>query len=157
MLALEVEFLPACESRRGQTVTKQAEWPPHPDRLFQALLAAWGRNESQWKTSASRSNGSKRSTRGRSWCRRLWVIRAKLPQSLSRQTMRARLARFWRQTAKIFERGRAGGTRAADKSAAARIFRHATGRSRPSVRYVWRQALAPAEHRNALARLARRR
>jgi CRISPR-associated protein Csb2 len=24
---------------------EEAEWPPHPDRLFQSLVAAWGRDE----------------------------------------------------------------------------------------------------------------
>jgi CRISPR-associated protein Csb2 len=45
MLALEVEFLTGVSVAARPNRREQAEWPPHPDRLFQALLAAWGRNE----------------------------------------------------------------------------------------------------------------
>jgi CRISPR-associated protein Csb2 len=45
MLALEVEFLTGVSVAARPNRREEAEWPPHPDRLFQALLAAWGRNE----------------------------------------------------------------------------------------------------------------
>src|SRR5262249_48734636 len=45
MLTLEVEFLTGVSVAARPNRREQAEWPPHPDRLFQALLAAWGRNE----------------------------------------------------------------------------------------------------------------
>jgi CRISPR-associated protein Csb2 len=45
MLALEVEFLTGVSVAARPNRREQAEWPPHPDRLFQALSAAWGRNE----------------------------------------------------------------------------------------------------------------
>lgn len=44
MLAIEVEFLTGV-SVAATAPPRQPEWPPHPDRLFQALVAAWGRNE----------------------------------------------------------------------------------------------------------------
>jgi len=44
MLAIEVEFLTGV-SVAATAPPREPEWPPHPDRLFQALVAAWGRNE----------------------------------------------------------------------------------------------------------------
>ncbi len=45
MLEIEVEFLTRVSVAASPESRNQAEWPPHPDRLFQALVAAWGRNE----------------------------------------------------------------------------------------------------------------
>lgn len=45
MLAFEVEFLTGVSVAATPYRREEAEWPPHPDRLFQALVAAWGRNE----------------------------------------------------------------------------------------------------------------
>lgn len=45
MLAIEVEFLTGVSVAASPYRREQAEWPPHPDRLFQALAAAWGRND----------------------------------------------------------------------------------------------------------------
>ena len=45
MLALEVEFLTGVSVAATPNRREQPEWPPHPDRLFQALVAAWGRDE----------------------------------------------------------------------------------------------------------------
>lgn len=44
-LALEVEFLGGVSYASALNDRAQTEWPPHPDRVFQALLAAWGRDE----------------------------------------------------------------------------------------------------------------
>ena len=46
MLAIEVEFLTGVSVAASPSCREQPEWPPHPDRLFQALVAAWGRNDS---------------------------------------------------------------------------------------------------------------
>src|SRR6266851_3849367 len=45
MLTLEVEFLTGVSVAATPNRREEPEWPPHPDRLFQALVAAWGRNE----------------------------------------------------------------------------------------------------------------
>jgi CRISPR-associated protein Csb2 len=45
MLTLEVEFLTGVSVAAAPYNRELSEWPPHPDRLFQALVAAWGRNE----------------------------------------------------------------------------------------------------------------
>ncbi len=45
MLTLEVEFLTGVSVAATPNRRAEPEWPPHPDRLFQALVAAWGRNE----------------------------------------------------------------------------------------------------------------
>lgn len=42
---LEVEFLTGVSVAAKPHRRNEAEWPPHPDRLFQALTAAWGRSE----------------------------------------------------------------------------------------------------------------
>lgn len=45
MLAFEVEFLTGVSVAATPYRREEAEWPPHPDRFFQSLVAAWGRNE----------------------------------------------------------------------------------------------------------------
>lgn len=45
MLAIEVEFLTGVSVAAAPHRREEPEWPPHPDRLFQALVAAWCRNE----------------------------------------------------------------------------------------------------------------
>ena len=104
MLTLEVEFRTGVSVAARPNRREQAEWPPHPDRLFQALLAAWGRTSLRRKTSDARSNGSKRLTSRRSKCRRLWLILAKLPPSSCRPTMRGRLVGLATKCQKIFVR-----------------------------------------------------
>lgn len=44
MFAFEVEFLTGVSVAASPYRREEAEWPPHPDRFFQALVAAWGRN-----------------------------------------------------------------------------------------------------------------
>jgi len=44
MLAIEVEFLTGVSVAATPHRREEPEWPPHPDRLFQAFVAAWGRN-----------------------------------------------------------------------------------------------------------------
>jgi CRISPR-associated protein Csb2 len=45
VFGFEVEFLTGVSVAAHPHRRTEAEWPPHPDRLFQALVAAWGRNE----------------------------------------------------------------------------------------------------------------
>jgi CRISPR-associated protein Csb2 len=45
MFALEVEFLTGVSVAAKPNRREESEWPPHPDRLFQALVAAWAREE----------------------------------------------------------------------------------------------------------------
>ncbi len=47
MLAFEVEFLTGVSVAASPSSRERSEWPPHPDRLFQALVAAWGRDEAR--------------------------------------------------------------------------------------------------------------
>ena len=42
MLALAWEYLAGRAVAKSVTSTDEPEWPPHPDRVFQALVAAWG-------------------------------------------------------------------------------------------------------------------
>jgi len=42
MLALAWQYLTGRAVAKDITDGTQAEWPPHPDRVFQALVAAWG-------------------------------------------------------------------------------------------------------------------
>ena len=46
MLVIEVEFLTGVSVAASPYRREEPEWPPHPDRLFQALVAAWGRHDS---------------------------------------------------------------------------------------------------------------
>ena len=45
MFGIEVEFLTGVSVATSPYRVDEPEWPPHPDRLFQALVAAWARNE----------------------------------------------------------------------------------------------------------------
>lgn len=45
MVVFEVEFLTGVSVAASPYHREEAEWPPHPDRLFQALVAAWGRSD----------------------------------------------------------------------------------------------------------------
>ena len=45
MLCFELEFLTGVSVAATPNSKEEAEWPPHPDRLFQAMVAAWGRSE----------------------------------------------------------------------------------------------------------------
>src|SRR5579884_834421 len=45
MLVLEVELLTGVSVAAAPQDRQTVEWPPHPDRVFQALVAAWGRQE----------------------------------------------------------------------------------------------------------------
>ena len=45
MLAMEVNFLTGRFVATAHHNRSESEWPPHPARLFSALVAAWGENE----------------------------------------------------------------------------------------------------------------
>lgn len=42
MFALEIEYLNGVSFSSARSDKSEAEWPPHPDRVFLALVAAWG-------------------------------------------------------------------------------------------------------------------
>src|SRR5437763_11668899 len=42
MLALEIEYLTGRSVATRHNEYGEAEWPPHPSRLFSALVCAWG-------------------------------------------------------------------------------------------------------------------
>lgn len=44
MLVFEIEFLTGVSVAASPFHREMPEWPPNPDRLFQSLVAAWGRN-----------------------------------------------------------------------------------------------------------------
>ncbi len=46
-IALEIEFLGGISYASNPRNRACTEWPPHPDRVFQSLVASWGRNEPQ--------------------------------------------------------------------------------------------------------------
>ncbi len=43
MLALRIQYLTGVVAAQDRGDRRRAEWPPHPDRLFSALVASWGR------------------------------------------------------------------------------------------------------------------
>lgn len=42
MLVLEIEYLNRVSYAAKYNSSREAEWPPHPDRVFMALVDAWG-------------------------------------------------------------------------------------------------------------------
>jgi len=45
MFGIEVEFLTGVCVAATPGAREEPEWPPHPDRLYQALVASWARND----------------------------------------------------------------------------------------------------------------
>lgn len=46
-ITLEIDFLGGISYASDPRNRARTEWPPHPDRVFQSLVASWGRNEPQ--------------------------------------------------------------------------------------------------------------
>jgi len=147
MLVIEVEFLTgvsvaATPYRRGEP-----EWPPHPDRLFQALTAAWGRNENP--------RGDERAAL--EWLERLdpQELRVSAPRAHQRDVVPvyvppndARTTKDPAKSIRVIPELR--------KNRQPRAFPAVLPASeRPIVRYLWRRAEGADKHRVALGRIAR--
>ena len=155
MLTLEVEFLTGVSVAARPNRREQAEWPPHPDRLFQALLATWGRNDPPLEDER----------RALEWLEALDMDTFQVLAPLAHP----------RQIATVFvppndarTTGEVGDKAPKDIRAAVRVVPELRANRQPRafpaalpaaeppvVRYVWPQAPDFDEHRDALARLAR--
>jgi CRISPR-associated protein Csb2 len=154
MLTLEVEFLTGVSVAALPNRREQAEWPPHPDRLFQALVAAWGRNE--------RPRDDER--HALEWLEALDMdtFRLSAPMAYSRQ-----VAAVYVPPNDALTTGKVGDKPPKDFRAAVRVVPELRTNRQPRafpavlpaaeppvVRYVWPEAMGLDEHRDALARLA---
>ncbi|HET6493770.1 MAG TPA: type I-U CRISPR-associated protein Csb2, partial [Thermoleophilia bacterium] len=122
------------------------EWPPHPDRLFQALAAAWGRNEKPLEDERAALE----------WLEQLDAqeVRVSAPHAHTRDTARVYVPPNDARTTNDPERS----VRVVPEL---RMNRQPRGfpavlpaAEPPVVRYIWRQADGSDEHRAALSRLA---
>jgi CRISPR-associated protein Csb2 len=154
MLALEVEFLTGVSVAATPNRREEPEWPPHPDRLFQALVAAWGRDEIP--------NDEERAAL--EWLEALPI------EALVISAPKA----YRRDVATVFvppndprTSGKSGDKLPRDLTAAIRVLPEARKNRQPRafpavvpaadpplVRYVWRNIDGISRHRDALARLA---
>jgi CRISPR-associated protein Csb2 len=155
MLTVEVEFLTGVSVAARPNRREQAEWPPHPDRLFQALLAAWGRNEPPLEDEG----------RALEWLEALDIDTFQVSAPLG----------YPREVATVFvppndarTTGKVGDKAPKNIRAAVRVVPELRTNRQPRafpavlpaaeppvVRYVWPLALDLDEHRDALSRLAR--
>jgi CRISPR-associated protein Csb2 len=146
MLAIEVEFLTGVSVAATPYRREEAEWPPHPDRLFQALVAAWGRNEEPLEDERAALE---------------WLESLDMDELL----VSAAPARP-RDVAQVYVPPNDARTRGDLAKSVQVIPSLRTNRQprafptvipdgvRPAVRYLWRRADGLAQHRAALARLA---
>ena len=155
MLTLAVEFLTGGSVAARPNRREQAEWPPHPDRLFQALLAAWGRNEPPVEDERHALE----------WLEALDMdtLQVSAPLAHPRQVATVFVPpNDARTTGKVGDKAPKG-IRAAVQVVPAlrtnrqpRAFPAVLPAAEPAVvRYVWSRALGLDQHRDALARLAR--
>lgn len=168
-LALEVEFLTGVSVSATPHRRDEAEWPPHPDRLFQALVAAWGRNEApldderlalEWLEQLD--SGALRISSPSS--HRRDVVPVFVPpndfESSPKDLERLGWVRKWRAGQALSAsddkaRREALGVEPRSRSRKERLFPAVVPSSeRPLVRYIWRDADGLEGHRSAIARLA---
>ena len=155
MLTLEVEFLTGVSVAARPNRREQAEWPPHPDRLFQALLAAWARNEPPLEDER----------RALEWLEALDIDTFQVSAPLG----------YRREVGTVFvppndarTTGKVGDKAPKNIRTAVRVVPELRANRQPRafpavlpaaeppvVRYVWPRALDLDEHRDALSRLAR--
>jgi CRISPR-associated protein Csb2 len=155
MMGFEVEFLTGTSVAVLPHRREAAEWPPHPDRLFQALVAAWGRNDPpldderealEWLEALNMEGLSVSAPSAH----RRSVVPVYVPPNDARTS------------------GKVGDKVPSDLSAAIRVVpefrKNRQPRSFPAVlpaaepaaiRYVWRDAPEADRHSEALRRLAR--
>ena len=153
MLALEVEFLTGVSVAATPNRREVSEWPPHPDRLFQALVAAWGRDE----------NPDDEERAALEWLEQLPIdgLTVSAPSAHPRQIMTVFVPPNDARTS-----GKPGDKLPGDLSAAVRVVpEHRKNRQPrtfpamipagdpPLVRYIWPDADGFEQHRVALERL----
>ena len=153
MLSLEVEFLTGVSVAASPNRREQPEWPPHPDRLFQALVAAWGREE--------RPDDEERAAL--EWLEELPTegLIVSAPKAHRRDIVTVYVPPNNSRTT-----GAVGDKAPKNLTAAIRVVPDARknrqprafpamipAADRPLVRYIWRNADGIEIHRNALARL----
>lgn len=139
MLTIELDLLTGVSVAAAPQRRETAEWPPQPDRLFQALVAAWGRNEPPRADERAALE----------WLERLD------PEQL---TIFASPA-FPRDVLRAYVppndiKGTSPDALPEHRSRKERYF-PAVIPAVPVVRYVWRRAEGLQEHRDALMRLVR--
>ncbi len=159
MFGIEVEFLTGVSVAASPYQREEPEWPPHPDRLFQALVAAWGRNDQP-------DTGEKQALE--------WL------ETLDRNTLEIHAPRALPRTVtSVFvppndarTTGRAGSRPPRNIYEAVRVVPDLRKNRQPrafpavivdpsisghvrTIRYVWRDAGGVHLHREALGRLAR--
>jgi CRISPR-associated protein Csb2 len=154
MLALEVEFLTGVSVAATPNRREEPEWPPHPDRLFQALVAAWGRDENP-------DDGERAALE---WLEELPIEGLVISAPIG----------YRRDVASVYVPpndsrtvGKPGDKLPRDLTAAIRVLPEARKNRQPRafpavvpaadpplVRYIWRKADDLSKHRDALVRLA---
>jgi len=146
MLAIEVEFLTGVSVAATPHRREEPEWPPHPDRLFQALVAAWGRSEAPREEERAALE----------WLEGLDMgeLRVSAPQAHRRDIAPvfvppndARTTRDPKKSVRVVPALR---TNRQPRTFPAVV----PAAQRPVVRYLWRQADGIDQHRSALSRLA---
>lgn len=141
MLAIEVEFL------MGRAVCSQwedrslAEWPPHPQRLFSALVAAH-----------AELDGGEREELALRWLERLPPPEIKADLSPSIRSLPTRFVPVNDEALKI-EKGRADPRHVIERRNRQERHFPAAVPSDPIVVFQWREAAELTEHRVALSRL----
>jgi CRISPR-associated protein Csb2 len=155
MPTFEVEFLTGMSVSARPNRREEAEWPPHPDRLFQALVAAWGRNEpplddERWALEWLEELDMNSLVISAPGAHRRHVVTTYVPPNDARTS------------GKLGDKGPAnigGAVRVIPelrKNRQPRTFPTALPAAEKAiVQYVWPQAPGPEPHRNALTRLAR--
>jgi CRISPR-associated protein Csb2 len=125
---------------------EEPEWPPHPDRLFQALVAAWGRNESPCEDERAALE----------WMEGLDTqeLLVSAPQAYRRDTAPVyvppndvRTTRDPTKSVRVVPELRKNRQRRAFPAAL-------PAAQRAAVRYIWRQVEDIDQHRAALSRVA---
>jgi CRISPR-associated protein Csb2 len=155
MIGFEVEFLTGVSVAARPYRRDEAEWPPHPDRLFQALVAAWGRNDPPLEDER----------RALEWLEAFDEegLTVSAPAAHQRSVVAVYVPpNDARTTGKVGDRmpGELGAAIRAvpefRKNRQSRFFPAALPAAEPAiVRYIWRDAPEPDHHIDALSRLAR--
>lgn len=155
MFALDVEFLGGVSVAASPNRREEAEWPPHPDRLFQSLVAAWGRNQPP----------DEDERKALEWIEALDADKLTVTAA---EEHRRDVVTVYVPPNDTETTGKAGAKAPRDTASAIRAIpefrKNRQPRAFPAVlpitdrlhvRYVWREAVGLEQHRNALERLVR--
>lgn len=146
MLAIEVELLTGVSVAAHPDNRDEPEWPPHPDRLFQALVAAWGRNEPPLDDERAALEWLERlDSEGlvvsAPWAHRRDVVPVYVPPNDARTTKDVKKSIPVVPELRLNRNAR-------------RFAAVVPAAQPPVVRYIWKQADGFHQHRAALSRLA---